>query len=151
LLSPASAAILPSYSRPSRTGPHGRAIPRVLDRRSTRRQTTNAAGTKGWLRRGRTKGLTDKERRVSPAGSPTQCSEEAILFGAGIGNATSLPPLIAQVEFVREDVPRAVPLMVAIAQASYAFAPAAFGFIRECAPQWSSTSAGAAPWLFVTT
>jgi len=74
-----------------------------------------------------------------------------ILFGAGIGNATSLPPLIAQVEFVREDVPRAVPLMVAIAQASYAFAPATFGFIRECAPQWSSTSAGAAPWLFVTT
>src|SRR5262245_42103346 len=61
LLSPASAAILPPYSRPSRTGPHGRAIPRVLDRRSTRRQTTNAAGTKGWLRRGRTKGLQLQE------------------------------------------------------------------------------------------
>jgi len=30
-----------------------------------------------------------------------------ILFGAGFGNATSLPPLIAQVEFVEEDVPRA--------------------------------------------
>jgi hypothetical protein len=29
-----------------------------------------------------------------------------ILFGAGIGNATSLPPLIAQVEFTAEDVPR---------------------------------------------
>ena len=28
-----------------------------------------------------------------------------ILFGAGIGNATSLPPLIAQVEFTAEDVP----------------------------------------------
>ena len=29
-----------------------------------------------------------------------------VLFGAGFGNATSLPPLIAQVEFVKEDVPR---------------------------------------------
>ena len=32
-----------------------------------------------------------------------------ILFGAGIGNATSLPPLIAQVEFTAEDVPRRRP------------------------------------------
>jgi hypothetical protein len=32
-----------------------------------------------------------------------------ILFGAGIGNATSLPPLIAQVEFVKDDVPRVAP------------------------------------------
>src|SRR4029453_11387324 len=61
-------------------GPHGRAIPRVLDRRSTRRQTTNAAGTKGWLLRGQTKGLSGKEDRVSPAGSATQFSEEAILL-----------------------------------------------------------------------
>lgn len=57
-----------------------------------------------------------------------------ILFGAGIGNATSLPPLIAQVEFVAGDVPRVVSLIVAISQASYAFAPAAFGLIRELAP-----------------
>ena len=41
-----------------------------------------------------------------------------VLFGAGIGNATSLPPLIAQAEFVRDDVARAVPMIVAIAQAS---------------------------------
>ena len=38
-----------------------------------------------------------------------------MLFGAGIGNATSLPPLIAQVEFVKDDVPRVVALIVAIA------------------------------------
>src|SRR4029453_938665 len=62
-------------------GPHGRAIPRVLDRRSTRRQTTNAAGTKGWLLRGQTKGLSAKEDRVSPDGSATQFSEEALYFG----------------------------------------------------------------------
>jgi MFS family permease len=49
------------------------------------------------------------------------------LFGAGIGNVTSLPPLIAQVEFVKEDAMRVVPLIVAIGQATYAFAPAVFG------------------------
>ena len=72
-----------------------------------------------------------------------------VLFGAGIGNASSLPPLIAQVEFVKEDVPRVVPLIVSIAQATYAFAPAAFGLIREFAPQVGATSAGAAPLLFI--
>src|SRR4029079_14873634 len=56
-----------------------------------------------------------------------------MLFGVGIGNVTSMPPLIAQVEFVKDDVPRVVALNVAIGQATYAFAPAAFGFIREFA------------------
>mgnify|MGYP000129688751 CR=1 FL=1 len=55
------------------------------------------------------------------------------LFGSGIGNATSLPPLIAQAEFAREDVPRVVALIVAMAQASYAFAPAVFGFVLSAA------------------
>jgi len=49
------------------------------------------------------------------------------LFGSGIGNATSLPPLVAQVEFAAHDVARVVALIVAIAQATYAFAPALFG------------------------
>lgn len=53
-----------------------------------------------------------------------------VLFGAGIGNVTSLPPLIAQVEFVKEDAARVVPLIVAIGQATYAFAPAVFGMLR---------------------
>ena len=57
-----------------------------------------------------------------------------VLFGAGFGNATSLPPLIAQVEFVREDVTRVVGLIVGISQGGYAFAPALFGLIREFAP-----------------
>jgi hypothetical protein len=70
-----------------------------------------------------------------------------ILFGAGIGNATSLPPLIAQVEFIKEDVPRVVALIVAIAQGAYAFAPAAFGLMRELA-QETFESAGAAPYVF---
>jgi MFS family permease len=66
-----------------------------------------------------------------------------VLFGAGIGNATSLPPLIAQVEFAADDVPRIVALIIAIAQGAYAFAPASFGLIREfAAPE------GAAPIFF---
>jgi hypothetical protein len=71
-----------------------------------------------------------------------------ILFGAGIGNATSLPPLIAQVEFTAEDVPRVVALIVAIAQGTYAFAPAAFGLMRELASPETLQSAGAAPYVF---
>jgi MFS family permease len=73
-----------------------------------------------------------------------------VLFGAGIGNTTSLPPLIAQVEFLKDDVPRVVPLIIAIGQATYAFAPATFGLVRELAPQGDTTSAGAAPYLFIT-
>ncbi len=52
-----------------------------------------------------------------------------MLFGSGIGNATSLPPLIAQADFATEDVPRVVALIVAIGQATYAFAPALFGVV----------------------
>ena len=74
-----------------------------------------------------------------------------LLFGAGIGNATSLPPLIAQAEFAPADVARVVPLIVAIGQASYAFAPATFGLIRTFAPHGAATSAGAAPYLFIAT
>jgi MFS family permease len=71
-----------------------------------------------------------------------------LLFGAGIGNATSLPPLIAQVEFVKDDVPRAVALIVAIGQGTYAFAPAVFGLIRDLAPHATPSAPGGAPILF---
>jgi MFS family permease len=65
-----------------------------------------------------------------------------LLFGFGIGNATSLPPLIAQAEFRPADAARVVPLIVAMAQAAYAFAPAVFGLVRELG--------GAAPLLVLT-
>jgi predicted MFS family arabinose efflux permease len=54
-----------------------------------------------------------------------------MLFGLGIGNLTSLPPLIAQKEFNREDVVTVVALIVAINQAVFAFAPAIVGVIRD--------------------
>jgi hypothetical protein len=53
-----------------------------------------------------------------------------VLFGAGFGNATSLPPLIAQVDLHKDDVQRAVALMVGVSQGTYAFAPAVFGLLR---------------------
>ena len=54
-----------------------------------------------------------------------------VMIGLGIGNATSLPPLIAQIEFSKSETARVVALVVAISQATYAFAPATFGFIRQ--------------------
>lgn len=53
------------------------------------------------------------------------------IFGLGIGNATSLPPLIAQAEFTPSQVQRVVPLIVAGSQAAYAFAPAAFAVVAR--------------------
>lgn len=52
-----------------------------------------------------------------------------VLFGLGIGNATSLPPLIAQAEFARDTVPRVVARCVALSQGLYAFAPAVLALL----------------------
>jgi MFS family permease len=69
------------------------------------------------------------------------------LVGIGLGNATSMPPLIAQIEFSKEEAARAFALVMALAQATYAFAPAAFGLIRE----WTEIQGMAAtPLVFAT-
>ncbi|MGE0714121.1 MAG: MFS transporter [Alphaproteobacteria bacterium] len=72
---------------------------------------------------------------VAAAGDPAVLLAGVVLFGCGIGNATSLPPLIAQAEFVREDAARVVPAIVAVAQGAYAFAPAVFGLVRAGASE----------------
>ena len=54
-----------------------------------------------------------------------------ILFGLGVGNLVSLPPLIAQREFQPADVGTVVALVTAINQAVFAFAPAIFGGLRD--------------------
>lgn len=54
-----------------------------------------------------------------------------VLFGLGVGNMISIPPLIAQAEFQRADVGRVVALVTAVNQAVFAFAPAIFGFLRD--------------------
>jgi len=76
---------------------------------------------------------------VSGTRDPILITVGILLFGFGIGNATSLPPLIAQVEFAKEDTPRVVALIVAIGQGTYAFAPAIFGLLRAA----SEAEAGA--------
>jgi MFS family permease len=53
-----------------------------------------------------------------------------VLFGLGFGNATSLPPLVAQAELAEPDVQRAVALIIGMSQAAYAFAPVTFGLAR---------------------
>ncbi|WP_413795655.1 MULTISPECIES: MFS transporter [unclassified Pseudomonas] len=62
---------------------------------------------------------------------PTVAWIAVVLIGSGIGNATSLPPLIAQTEFSREHIAKVIALLVAISQATYAFAPAFFGWVRS--------------------
>jgi len=71
------------------------------------------------------------------------------LFGLGLGNVTSLPPLIAQAEFQPTDVGRVVALVTAISQAGYAFAPAAFGLLREPFLATLLPGPGQAPLVFV--
>lgn len=70
-----------------------------------------------------------------------------VLFGLGFGNATSLPPLIAQVEFAEEDVARVAALMVGLAQGAAAMAPALFGLLRELARP-AGLHPGEAPTVF---
>ncbi|TCZ62916.1 MFS transporter [Roseicella aquatilis] len=50
-----------------------------------------------------------------------------VLFGLGIGNLLSLPPLIAQAEWPPEEVAAVLALLTAVNQAFYAFGPALFG------------------------
>ena len=72
-----------------------------------------------------------------------------VLFGLGLGNVTSLPPLIAQTEFRPEDVQRVVALVTACSQASFAFAPVVFGVLRSLGQTMGlSHQEGSAPLLF---
>lgn len=77
---------------------------------------------------------------LSGTQNPAMIIVGILLFGFGIGNATSLPPLIAQVEFAKEDALRVVALIVAIGQGTYAFAPAIFGLVRAAGETDSATA-----------
>ena len=71
-----------------------------------------------------------------------------VMFGLAFGNGTWLPPLIAQVEFVNEELQRVVGLIVAISQGAYAFAPAGFGLIRGLSHD-AFLHPGTAPTVFI--
>ena len=73
-----------------------------------------------------------------------------VLFGLGLGNATSLPPLIVQQDFAPADTAFAVALVTTCSQACYAFAPAAFGLLRDLGTTVVPSLGSGAPLLFVT-
>ncbi|MFC7542994.1 hypothetical protein ACFQU2_30900 [Siccirubricoccus deserti] len=54
-----------------------------------------------------------------------------VLFGLGLGNLLSLPPLIAQREWPAEQVTAVIALVTAVNQAFYAFGPGMFGAALE--------------------
>jgi len=54
-----------------------------------------------------------------------------ILFGLGAGNVITLPSLIVQGEFPREQFSRIVSLVVSINQFTFAFGPAMLGVLRD--------------------
>ncbi len=64
-----------------------------------------------------------------------------VLFGLGLGNLLSLPPLIAQAEWPAAQVGAVVALVTAVNQGFYAFAPAIFGLLRDLAGDWTVPAA----------
>ena len=54
-----------------------------------------------------------------------------MLFGLGVGNLTSLPPLITQKTFASHDVATVVALLTSVNQAVFALAPVAIGLLRD--------------------
>ena len=61
-----------------------------------------------------------------------------VLFGMGFGNLVTLPPLVAQAEFGRAQVPVVVALLTAINQAVFAFAPGIFGVLHDATGSYAS-------------
>lgn len=61
----------------------------------------------------------------------------SVLFGLGIGNLLSLPPLIAQSEWPAEEVPQVIALVTAVNQAFYAFGPGLFGTAMQEFGAWA--------------
>jgi cyanate permease len=62
---------------------------------------------------------------------PVALAVGCLLFGLGVGNLTSMMPLIAQREFRPADVGTVVALVTAINQAIFALAPGLFGWLRD--------------------
>jgi hypothetical protein len=71
------------------------------------------------------------------------------LLGIGIGNIVSLPPLIAQVEFDRADVPRIMSVATGVNQAVFSFAPAVIGALHDASGTYAVPFAAAATILLM--
>ncbi|WP_187829976.1 MFS transporter [Siccirubricoccus phaeus] len=93
----------------------GVALPPGMDRR--------LAGVANFLLQAVGSGLL----ALAAGASPPLLLAGVVLFGLGIGNLLSLPPLIAQREWPPAQVAAVVALVTAVNQAFYAFGPAGFG------------------------
>jgi cyanate permease len=60
------------------------------------------------------------------------------LFGLGLGNLISLPPLIAEREFAPVDLGRVVALAIAVNQAFFSVAPGVFGALHDLAGSYAA-------------
>jgi predicted MFS family arabinose efflux permease len=78
---------------------------------------------------------------AAAGGSPALLVAGAVLFGLGIGNLLSLPPLIAQRDWPPAEVARVVAMVTAVNQAFYAFGPALFGAAMEAFGAWAPPAA----------
>ena len=67
-----------------------------------------------------------------------------VLFGLGVGNMLSLPPVVAQAEWPPEQVARVVASALAGMQLAGAFAPSAFGLLRDGFGDWAAVGAALA-------
>lgn len=87
-------------------------------------------------------------------GGPVALLAGTVLFGLGIGNLLSLPPLIAQAEWPAEEVSAVLALLTAVNQAFYAFGPALFGAALQgwgavAPPALAAALQLAAAWMLV--
>jgi MFS family permease len=63
------------------------------------------------------------------------------LFGLGVGNMTTFPGLVVQVEYPKKHFSRVVSLVVAINQFTFAFGPGLLGLIRDWSGSYSAALA----------
>jgi hypothetical protein len=80
---------------------------------------------------------------IGGSGATASLLAGCVLFGLGLGNLVSLPPLIAQIEYARADAGRAVALVTGITQGVSAFAPVAFGALHDVTGGFGATLAAA--------
>jgi MFS family permease len=81
---------------------------------------------------------------LARAGTPAEIYLGCALFGAGIGNLTSLPGLILSVEWPRERFAPLVGLVVGINQLTFAFGPSLVGVLRDLSGRYAPALAACA-------